>query len=77
MKKIKRLIEKIERIARYFDRAGQWWNEGGNHYLGVDNDGEPMYSLTNGETVLFMAVCSIGLTGLIALLLFAKEVLTK
>ena len=70
MKKIKRLIEKIERIAR-------WWDEGGNHYLDVDNDGEPMYSLTNGERVLFITTCSIGLTGLIALLLFAKEVLTK
>ena len=31
----------------------KWLGEGGNKRIGYDHDGDPLYSLSNGENLLF------------------------
>ena len=43
-----------------------WWNEGGGRIIDYDNSGEPMYSMSRGETITLLSVCFAGLVALIA-----------
>ena len=38
-----------------------WWVSGGNMFCGYDEDGEKMYTLNNGETLMIWLICLAGL----------------
>ena len=52
--------------AIYWSKLGRWWRKGGGKCIGVDNSGDRMYTMSNGETFILLAVCGIMAAGSIA-----------
>jgi hypothetical protein len=45
--------------ALYWSRPARWWRKGGGKCIGVDNSGDRMYTISNGEAFMIFAVCGI------------------
>ena len=44
-----------------------WLQLGGDKFLGYDSAGDPMYSVSNGETLMMLTVCALGIIAMLCI----------
>ena len=48
-----------------------WLKDGGGEFIGFDSSGDRMYSISNGEALLFWIVMGLAAVGVVAMVVLA------